>query len=407
MNARAWTLLAGVLLTWLWAQPIAGAQASPGDAKRYFEAGAAAYSAGDYQAAAQAFEVAYRLQPLPAIAFSLAQAERRQYFVSHDVAHLTHAIELYRSYLAAVPKGGRRADATDALAQLEPLALARSAEPALSDTGSEGVEPAAPQTRLMVRCQAPNATVALDAAAPVPAPLISETSPGAHRVRVEAPGYFPAEQEVTAVAGELVPIEVALRQRPAVLRVEGDVDAEVYVDGSLARPAADGRLMLDAGSHVIAFAKKGRRLQRITVGFSAGETKVLTPQLKWTGQRITAVTLFAVAGGALVTGGVFTGLALGAEHSAHTIDAQRRVMAISPAQRVEYGEAVDARSRSRIVAVAGLGVGVATLLSGLLLFQLDDPTPGELAPRASADLTVTLQPGRRATAIGLRLGGRL
>ena len=58
------------------------------EARQYFDAGAAAYAAGDYQAAIQAFDAAYALKPLPEIAFSLAQAERRQYFASHDAAHL-------------------------------------------------------------------------------------------------------------------------------------------------------------------------------------------------------------------------------------------------------------------------------------------------------------------------------
>src|SRR6187399_1040248 len=84
------------------------------DAKNFFKAGAAAYTAGDYLAAIQALDAAYRLTPLPGVAFSLAQAERRQYFVSREPAHLVRAIELYRVYLKQVASGGRRADATDA-----------------------------------------------------------------------------------------------------------------------------------------------------------------------------------------------------------------------------------------------------------------------------------------------------
>ena len=53
-------------------------------AKEAFKTGAAAYAAGEYVAAIRALETAYELMPLPAIAFSLAQAERKQYFVSHE-----------------------------------------------------------------------------------------------------------------------------------------------------------------------------------------------------------------------------------------------------------------------------------------------------------------------------------
>jgi len=365
----------------LWPR-IALAQATPEQAKRYFEAGAAAYTAGDYRAAVQALEAAYRLQPLPAIAFSLAQAERREYFVSRDRAHLTRAIELYHQYLSEVPTGGRGADATDALAQLEPLALAQSAEPL-----EPAAEPPPPQTRIMVRCQAPDARIALDGAEPEPAPLIAETAPGSHRVRAEAAGFFPVEQQVTAVEGELVPIEVVLRERPALVVVSERDGAEVYVDGVVATAAAvaaGGRLSLAAGTHTLAFAKKGREPYGLTLALQRGETRRLAPELNWTGQRIAAITLFAVAGAALATGGVFTGLALHHESSAHDIERRRRSGTISPAERTQYEEAVDRRDRSRIVAVAGLAVGASAALVALLLYQLDDPSPEGTTPTATA-----------------------
>src|SRR3954469_15887621 len=88
-------------------------------AKESFKAGAAAYAAGDYLAAIQALEAAYQLTPLPAIAFSLAQAERRQYFVDRSFAHLERAVTLFRRYIELSPSGSRRADALDALSQLE------------------------------------------------------------------------------------------------------------------------------------------------------------------------------------------------------------------------------------------------------------------------------------------------
>jgi len=53
-------------------------------AKASFKAGAAAYAAGEYLAAIQALDAAYSQTPIPAIAFSLAQAERKQYFVAHE-----------------------------------------------------------------------------------------------------------------------------------------------------------------------------------------------------------------------------------------------------------------------------------------------------------------------------------
>ncbi len=96
--------------------PIEGRQSSvnfdgPWALMRLFDAGSLFYARGQYPPAIRAFEEAMRLVPLPAIGFSLAQAIRLQYFVDHDAAKLRRAIELYRSYVAATPAGGRRGDA--------------------------------------------------------------------------------------------------------------------------------------------------------------------------------------------------------------------------------------------------------------------------------------------------------
>jgi hypothetical protein len=381
------------------------AESEDEQAKRYFEAGAAAYTAGDYQAAVQALEAAYRRKPMPAIAFSLAQAARRQYFVSHDPANLERAIELYRSYLNEVPTGGRRADATDALSQLEPLALARKAEVSGAER-AERVEPPVQKTRLMVSCQAARARIVLDDGPSVPAPLITETAPGSHRVRTDAPGYFPAEQQVVAVLGELIPIEVTLRERPALVLVQNRDGADVYVDGVLSSTAAaNGSLTLRAGRHRIAFAKKGHRLQTVSLDLVAGETRKVTPDLQFTGQRIAAITMFAVSGAALAVGGVFTGLALHHESTAHDIEQKHATTPITPAERDEYAEAVSARDSSRVAAISAFAVGVSSALSGFLLYQLDDPDPHEEVPHASAALSVL--PGPGVYSIGLSLTGAL
>ena len=175
---------------------VAGAQRA-GDlerAKDSFKAGATAYAAGEYLAAIQAFEAAYALTPLPPIAFSLGQAERRQYFASHERPHLDWAIALFRRYIEQVQTGGRRADALDALSQLEPLAAIKAGDSAAA------VEAARP-TRLLLTCEAPGAELSLDGGPAAPSPLIREVPPGPHQLAVSAPGFFPVTREVTAVAG--------------------------------------------------------------------------------------------------------------------------------------------------------------------------------------------------------------
>jgi tetratricopeptide (TPR) repeat protein len=347
------------------------------DAKNYFKAGASAYAAGDYLAAIQALDAAYRLTPLPQIAFSLAQAERRQYFASREPGHLLRAIELYRTYLKEVPTGGRRADATDALAQLEPLALGVVASP----TG-EAVPREAPKTRVMVSSEAAGARISLDGGPPKPTPLIAEVQPGQHVVRVSAEGYFEADRQLVAISGELVPLEVELKERPAVVIVEPSTEADLYVDGSFSGRVDKGsRIELSRGPHQFAFARPGRNLEIQTVKLERGETRRLPVELDWTGQRIAAISILAVSGATLATGVVFTALAVDQENQADRILAQREKEALSPSELADYEDAREERDRYRAVAIGSYAVSAASLVTGAFLYVLDEPNVGEIVAR--------------------------
>src|SRR5215472_3793788 len=137
-------------------------------AKMYFNAGAQAYSAGRYAFAVQAFEQAYKLAPRPAIAFSLAQAERKQFFVAKHNDVLAHAVKHYHEYLDQVPTGGRRDDAVNALAELEPLAARVSPETVQSNA------PAAVETRIMVSSQTEHANGSIDGGAMKDIPFMAD-----------------------------------------------------------------------------------------------------------------------------------------------------------------------------------------------------------------------------------------
>ncbi|HEX6277616.1 MAG TPA: PEGA domain-containing protein, partial [Polyangiaceae bacterium] len=308
--------------------------------KTLFKAGAAAYTAGDYLAAIQALEAAYRLTPLPAIAFSLAQAERRQFFASRKTTHLTRAIELYRLYLTQVPSGGRRADAVDALGQLEPLALAAPRAPD-AEGGAEPSRRESEKTRLMVTSEAPRATVSLDGAGPVPAPLIVEVAPGEHAVSVNAPGFFGSERRVSAIAGALVPLDVTLEERPALVIVEPSGPVDLYVDGSyVGRVQMGARVELAAGAHELVFARKGRRLEQRTLELERGATVRVPVELHWTAQRMTAVSLLAVSGAAMLGGLGFTGLAVDRERAAQDLLDEREAGPWSEAELDAYDDAI-------------------------------------------------------------------
>src|SRR5690349_5735933 len=81
------------------AQPKGGANIPPdkmAEAKSYFEAGAKAFDAGDFETAIQAFTQAYKIVPRDNLVFSIAQAHRRQYVATGDDIHAKAAIDFYR-----------------------------------------------------------------------------------------------------------------------------------------------------------------------------------------------------------------------------------------------------------------------------------------------------------------------
>lgn len=347
-------------------------------AKAWFKAGATAYASGDYLAAIQALEAAYRLTPLPPIAFSLAQAERRQYFASHDPACLGRAIELYRRYVHEVPVGGRRGDALDALGQLEPLSATSSPRPD-DARAAASAEAARPKTRLLITADAPDARVALDADADGPSPLICEVTPGAHRLRAMAPGYVSEDREVVAVEGELVPVAVALRERPSMLRVDVPSGAEIYVDGLFAgRSHGFVELPLASGSHRLAIAQRGHRVYVEDLGLSPGEARTVAAHLEPTTQRRVATAFFVAGGVALGAALVTGGLALNAQNKAEDFLRRRETANVSPDDLRSYQSDVQDRNRYRGATAIAAGLSLGLLATGLFLHLLDGADPEEL-----------------------------
>jgi tetratricopeptide (TPR) repeat protein len=88
-------------------------------ARAHYRAGEAAFAAGDYPRAAEEYQAAYALAPLPALLFNLGSAYRRQAHVTHGVDDARAALRYYRAYLEADPTGAGSADARRFVAGLE------------------------------------------------------------------------------------------------------------------------------------------------------------------------------------------------------------------------------------------------------------------------------------------------
>jgi hypothetical protein len=356
-------------------------------AKASFRAGATAYAAGEYLAAIQALETAYALSPIPAIAFSLAQAERRQYFVAHEREHLDRAVTLFRRYVEQVPSAGRRADALDALSQLEPL-VAAAPSSAATPAATEG--DAVRRTRLMITSEAPGASISIDGGAAAPSPLIREVQPGKHHVEVTAEGFYPDQRDVTAMAGDLIPEVVALRERPAILTIGAPDGAEIYIDGAFASHGGQQVVLeLPSGTHRLAVAESGYKVVPRVLELERGKTQTVRVHLEPTGQRRAANVLFITGAGALAAGAVFGALAVLAEDRAQDFIARKEQGSVAASALGDYHDDLAARERFRVATVATVASAAGLFITGFFLYELDRPT-SESIHRPSGE------PSRRA-----------
>ena len=367
---RAFIALLGCALSLPLSALAADPQSDLDRAKDSFKAGATAYAAGDYLAAIQALDAAYQLTPLPAIAFSLAQAHRRQYFVDHAREHLDRSIALFRQYIEVAPGGSRRADALDALSQLEPLAASqpRSVGPAASSVDAVN------RTRVLITSDAPGAELALDGAPATPSPLIREVEPGKHRVRVAAPGFYPSERELNAIAGELTLTPVPLRERPSTLGIWTPSDAEIYIDGAYVSPGGDAVMVrLPSGKHRLAVGQKGHVVALREVTLQRGRTQNIRVVLEQTPQRITSQVLFGAGGAALGASLVFSALAIGAEGNAEDFLREAGSGNVTTEDLTSYNTAINDRDRYRVATGASLAASAGFCITGLFLHELDQP----------------------------------
>lgn len=366
----------------------AGAQATNDQAKTYFNAGAQAYTIGEFAAAIQAFDAAYKIAPKPAILFSLAQAERRQYFVDHKTDHLQKAIDGFHKYLDEVKQGGRRVDATQALEELEPIYAEMKKEGKM--TAPPPPEAAAKlPPRLMVTSPTPGAQVSVDGGKMSDAPYVSEVKTGKHSVRVEAKGFDPESRDIQALDGGLVALDLDLKERPAYLSVDAPSGSEIQVDG---RPAGVTPLTqpiaLTHGRHFVAVVKNGSLGYSTEVNLVRGETQKIGAKLVSSGQRTASYVVLATSLGALAAGGVFLGISLSKQSKAKSILDAQGSGNISNAQLDDYANFRDQRDRFRTMSYVSFGACAGLAVTGLFLYAFDRPSvtaplPSSLEPSAT------------------------
>lgn len=111
-------------LTWAGkgAPPAKAAPARSGadqEARRLYQAGEAAFTAGRFVEAVQSFQAAYEQSHAPKLLWNIAQSWRRQYDVSGDVADLRRARAVLQNFRELADSEAERTEAVTALAQVE------------------------------------------------------------------------------------------------------------------------------------------------------------------------------------------------------------------------------------------------------------------------------------------------
>ena len=158
------------------------------------------YDLGHYRKALDLYESLYKLRPLPALLFNIAQCHRK-------LGELKEAANTYRSFIVyAEPGSGEMRKAQELLAQVE-LALSQG-ESATKVAPNETFQsttprerPPAPPVILVTAPPTPPPAAAAAPPAPAPAPAVVVSAPQKPAVRSHTTSYVLGGIGVAALAG--------------------------------------------------------------------------------------------------------------------------------------------------------------------------------------------------------------
>ena len=122
-----------------------GAPAENAAARAAFGEGERNFQLGKFDAAIDAYERAFGLDPQPAFLFNIALSHRRQYEIDGQIDHLARARELYRNYLRLEPQATNRAGVEKLINDLTTKIDAARGRPE-AETAPASPEPASTST---------------------------------------------------------------------------------------------------------------------------------------------------------------------------------------------------------------------------------------------------------------------
>src|SRR6478735_3160784 len=144
MRAEARFLLAAAVISAM-AGRAQGAPAENAAARAAFGEGERNFQLGKFDAAIDAYERAFGLDPQPAFLFNIALSHRRQYEIDGQLDHLARARELYRNYLRLEPQATNRAGVEKLINDLTTKIDAARGRPE-AETAPASPEPASTST---------------------------------------------------------------------------------------------------------------------------------------------------------------------------------------------------------------------------------------------------------------------
>ena len=388
-------------------------------AEKYFRAGAKAYAAQSFEAAAAHFEEAYRALALPEIAFSTAQAYRKLYRVEPKPQYVKRAVELYRVYLDKVKKGGRVGDAADSLGEME-RELAR-----LGVTKTEALPPITniERTRIGVHVSMKGQTVdavrevgdlstnamegivtKLDGKVVEPFALI-DVAEGDHVISVTAAGYFPVEKKQRAVKGATALVEVELEPQPATVTVKTESGARIAVCAreleragcvEVGRGASAATFELPAGKHLLTVVRSGREPFGKEVTVARGQALKIDAPLEKTAKR--RAVPWVLGGAGVLAALSITSVALAVVHDgrASDLDDELRRGDADPSRADVFEREIRDRDDYRTGAWVLGGAAAVAGTVGILLYVMDSPSTEQLrlAPVATGNTAGVTASGR-------------
>ncbi len=372
-------------------------------AESYFRAGAKAYAAQNFLAAAQNFDEAYKAAPMPEIAFSAAQAYRRLYRVEPRPEHVRRAVELYKAYLAVVKKGGRVGDAADNLAEmereLERVKVTAPSAPVVAKTrigvsvtlADQRAETGALQEIGDATGEVTRGLSTTIDGKPVEPFALVDVEAREHVIAVSADGYLPVEKKTVAVDGASQIVEIELQPKPATVTVRTETGARLAVDG---RPGASP-LALAAGKHLLTIVHRGREPVGREILVGRGDSLTIDAPLEKTAKR--RAVPWVIGGAGLLAAGAITTSIIATVHDGRASDLRDGID--SGNRPASDGDRYDAevRSRDRYATATWVlgGAAIAAGTVGALLYLFD--TPSAEGVRVSPVI---------GTTSGISLGGR-